>query len=86
MGRYGVDLFFVLSGCLITGILIDSRSDPRYFRSFYTRRILRIFPLYYTLVFITFVIVPAASAALPRFPAVSLIVCGNYKPRRDAAR
>jgi len=72
MGRYGVDLFFVLSGCLITGILIDSRSDPRYFRSFYTRRILRIFPLYYTLVFITFVIVPAASAALP--PAAAATV------------
>jgi len=58
-GWLGVDLFFVLSGFLITDILMNSLDKPHFLRNFYMKRILRIFPLFYLIVILCLFILPA---------------------------
>jgi peptidoglycan/LPS O-acetylase OafA/YrhL len=62
---FGVDLFFVLSGFLITGILYDSIHDPRFFRNFYIRRALRIFPIFYAFFLLLLLLTPILHLSYP---------------------
>lgn len=64
LGWVGVDLFFVLSGFLIGGILIDSRRSVGYFSGFYRRRAFRILPLYLTMCLAGVVLAPLTHRTL----------------------
>jgi peptidoglycan/LPS O-acetylase OafA/YrhL len=71
-GHYGVNLFFVLSGMLITNILLESRDRPDYFQRFYKRRVLRILPPYYMMIALL-----ALYGISPRFLGLSLLHIAN---------
>jgi peptidoglycan/LPS O-acetylase OafA/YrhL len=66
-GWIGVQLFFALSGFLITSGLLDTQGTPHFFRNFYVKRALRILPLYYTVLLLLLVIAPNLPALHWRF-------------------
>jgi peptidoglycan/LPS O-acetylase OafA/YrhL len=93
-GRLGVDLFFVLSGFLITGILLRYRDNSHSFkdtlahlRIFYSRRALRIFPIYYLTIGIAalFGYEPVRNFLFWHLTYTSNIAIAFYKPQFEAA-
>jgi peptidoglycan/LPS O-acetylase OafA/YrhL len=61
-GWSGVQLFFVISGFLITGILLDKAGQPGVLKNFYMRRLLRIFPIYFAFLAFFYLLLPALDA------------------------
>ena len=81
VGERGVDLFFVLSGFLITGILLQTKSKSGYFRNFIARRALRIFPLYFaTLLVCLFLLPRLLSTKIFDLPSDNQFYLWTYTP------
>lgn len=77
-GGAGVDIFFVLSGFLITGILFDTTHDSQYFKRFFARRSLRIFPIVYLLFAVLFVLTPIIGYKWHWQQGFFLVYLGNF--------
>jgi peptidoglycan/LPS O-acetylase OafA/YrhL len=77
-GWMGVDLFFVLSGFLITGILYDTRDDTHFFKRFYVRRSLRIFPVFYLASTVLLALTPLLHYQWRAGHLLFLVYMGNF--------
>ena len=77
-GWVGVDLFFVLSGFLITGILYDTRADTQFFKRFFARRTLRIFPVFYLVLFLLLALTPIFHSQWHWLQLTFLVYMGNF--------
>lgn len=79
-GWCGVDLFFVLSGFLITLGLLDSKDSSNYFSAFYMRRVLRIFPLYYAVLIVAMICSAVFASYTPKVTLMSDALNGSLFP------
>jgi len=81
-GWAGVSLFFVLSGFLISGILWQGFNKPDWWKRFYARRSLRIFPLYYLAILIAFVAGVTLGASPGQYTPlwIYILYLGNFPP------
>ncbi|MGH8461585.1 MAG: acyltransferase family protein [Stenotrophobium sp.] len=79
-----VDLFFVLSGFLITGILLSQKKDENFFKIFYTRRFLRILPAFYAVLFISLFVLQRVSK--DQTISVALFLANIYMPFADLSK
>ena len=77
-GWAGVNIFFVLSGFLITGILFDTKERPNRFKNFYARRTLRIFPLYYGVLLLLLLLTPALKWSWNASSWTWIVYLGDY--------
>lgn len=82
-GWIGVDLFFTLSGFLITGILYDTRTDSHYFKRFFARRSVRIFPIFYLVFSIFLILTPILHYQWRTGHLLFLLYLGNLSLAAD---